>query len=447
MMGGICLGAALPVFLTDGNPGDRIWLSFVLLITLFLGQFTVVNNIHTARVQLFYDQVNNQMVKFLSRLPKDSTIYFNTPSIEYVVEAGLHLQVFRDRQDLTVDYYRYPLPAAGLDHFFVVEPVMLNAPLPSVRNSLHESGVLTWQQCLQTTLNPRLHAPIFEGVETLRWTDFGLNRLLRLVGLEDKYSFTVKNRPFLITKEMTYGWRVYEIEVDLQRVAHSGGYDGAGGWILRNSQGERRISQFGNPGDLPLNGDVNGDRQTDLILYQPLEHRFLVDLNFDGESDLNLNSQSMRAGDIPLFGDWNGDGVDTLGYFRFSDSSWHYSNDLLAAREETPLVIPTSPDIVPLAGDWDGNGDDTFGFYFPSTGDVYLIDSMDRSANFVWAYRGEAFSVPVAADWYGFGRDTLAIVKDGQAMIRPNNAHCDFPNPIAPIDFGNAGDFPLGGRW
>jgi hypothetical protein len=54
--------------------------------------------------------------------------------------------------------------------------------------------------------------------------------------------------------------------------------------------------------------------------------------------------------------------------------------------------------------------------------------------------------MPVAADWYGFGRDTLLIIKNSRGMIRPNNAHCDFPNPLEPLDFGNA-HFPLGGIW
>lgn len=447
MAGGLCLGAALPVFLKDGSPPDRIYLSLVFVVFLFFVQITFVNNISTARVQLFYDRMNNRMVKNLSRNPPNSMIYFNTPYSEYVVETGMHLDYFRDRGDLIVDYFRYQRPEDSQPiHYFVVNPVMENAPLPSVRNSLYENGVLTWDQCFKASINP-LQIPIYDGVEKLRWTDFGANRLLGSLGLQDMFSYTVEGRPFLDSKVMTYGWQVYEIEINPAKIAHPGSYDGAGGWVLQTIQAEKRLSNFGSPGDLPLTGDLNGDGHTDLSLYQPTEHRLLVDLDLDGAANFVVDMPTLQEGDVPLPGDWDDDGIDTLGYFRPSDSSWHFTNDISFQKEETPLLISTAYGIIPLAGDWDGDGDDTFGFYFPATGDVYLLDSMDRSASFAWVYRGEAYSVPVAADWYGFGRDTLAIVKDGQAMIRPNNAHCDFPNPIAPIDFGSAGDFPLGGRW
>ena len=259
--------------------------------------------------------------------------------MEYVVEVGLHLKLFRDRNDLTVDYFRYPLPGDSQPiHYFVVDPVMVNAPLPSVRNSLHENGVLTWHQCLATTINPRLIAPSYESVRKLRWTDFGANRLLGWVGLEDKNSFSVEGRPFLDSKEMDYGWQVYEIEIDPADIAFPGSYNEAGEWALKTPQGERIVSNFGNPGDFPLSGDLNGDGQTDLVLYQPASHRFQVDQDFDGSPDLDFELVTMQAEDIPLLGDWDGDGADTPGYFRPSELKLAFhQKQSLPNRRDSPL--------------------------------------------------------------------------------------------------------------
>ena len=66
MVAALCTGASLQVFFSDGGMRDRITLSMFLIMAMFFAQFTLVNNISTARVQLFYDDVNNRMVKYLS---------------------------------------------------------------------------------------------------------------------------------------------------------------------------------------------------------------------------------------------------------------------------------------------------------------------------------------------------------------------------------------------
>jgi len=445
---GVCAGAAMEVFYKNGSLQDRIFLSLVFILTLFLGQFTVVNNITSARVQLFYDEVNNRMVKFLGKSDPGSTFYFNVPSTEYVVEVNLHLQMFKGRDDLTVDYFCYQRPQDTEPiHYYVITPEMVNAPLPSVRNSLDENGVYNWEKCFIASITPQSASPSYAGVQKLRWIDFGFNRLLEGVGLEDKLSFNVKGRSFLESKQMSYGWQVYEIYIDPVTIAYPGSYNGAGEWKLETPGGEKLISQFGTPGDIPLTGDVNGDGRTEIAIYQPETHQFLVDLNMDGNPDLDFELATMQDGDLPLIGDWDGDSVDTLGFYRPSDYSWHLRKENTSGDEVLSLAAPTASGIIPIAGDWDGDGYDTLGYYLPSTGDVYLMDSLDPRSSLDWAYRTEPDSKPVAADWYGFGRDTLAVVKNGEWSLRPNNVSCIFPNPIPAIQYGNPEDTPVGGLW
>jgi hypothetical protein len=448
IVSGTCSGAALQVFFGESDTGDRIYLSLVLLIALFFVQFTIVNNISTARVQLFYDRVNNRMVKFLAKNKTSNTILFNIPYTEYFTETGLHLNVFWNRNDLNLDYFKYQRPLDSEPfHYFIVNPVMVNAPLPSVRNSLNERGVLTWNQCLISSLNPNKSFPVYDGRQKLRWVDFGANRLLGWIGLEDKYSYNVKDRLFFESKEMDYGWQVYEIILDPSQMAFPGNYNGAGEWRLSTSKGERSVYQFGLPGDIPLTGDFNGDGRTEIGLYRPAVNKYLYDLDFNGKPDLSFILPKMEDGDIPVVGDWNGDGIDTPGYYRPVDSTWHLRNENNAGDDDFAVTIPGPQGLVPLAGDWDADGYDTFGFYLPSTGEVYLMDTLSPNGGFSWAYQTDLGAKPIAADWYGFGRDTLAIVKDGQWSLRPNNVSCEFPNPIPSLKYGNPKDIPVGGVW
>lgn len=448
IVAGVCAGAGMQVLYQNGSMRDRLYLSLAFILALFVGQFTVVNSISTARIQLFYDQVNNQMVKFLGRSDPGSIFFFNMPPAEYVDEVILHLQYFRNRQDITVGYFKYQRPQdSESTHYYIVNPVMVNSPFPSVRNSMSESGILTWDLCLQTSLNPIDKSPSYAGVQKLRWTDFGVNLFLRKLGLEDKYSYTISDRPFIESKEMTYGWDVYEIKIDPADIASPGGFDGAGQWILSTPQGERKIAHFGLSGDVPLVGDFDGDGRTEIATYTPETRQFMIDLDLDGRPDLDFILSNMLAGDLTLVGDWNGDGIDTPGFYRPSDSSWHVINENASTQEDQSLATSSVPGVIPLAGDWDGDGDDTFGFYNPSTGDVYLMGALDLHSGFHWAYRTEPGSTPVVANWYGFGRDTLAVVKDGKWSLRPNNVFCEFPNPIPPFEYGNPGDIPVGGIW
>ncbi len=448
VVSGTCAGAALQVYIVEGEKRDRIFLSLVFIVVLFFAQFTIVNSISTARVQLFYDQVNNRMVKFLAKSEPNSVFLFNTPYTEYVVETGLHLNVFRNRNDLNVNYFSYQRPEGSEPvHYFVVNPIMINAPLPSVRNSLHEKGVLTWDQCLNASLTSRNSSPVYDGKQNLRWVDFGANRLLGLIGLEDKYSFSIEDRPFFETKVMEYGWQVYEFQIDPSQMAFPGGYNGAGEWNLATPKGERTVSKFGLSGDIPLAGDFNGDGRTEIGLFRPDENKFLYDLDFDGKPDLSFMLSTMEWGDVALIGDWNGDGVDTPGYYRPSDSTWHLRNENKTGGDDFAVTIPGAPGLIPLSGDWNADGYDTFGYYLPSTGEVYLMSALSPNGSFTWAYQTDVGAIPVAADWYGFGRDTLAFVKEGQWSLRPNNIYCAFPNPIPPIGYGNPDDTPVGGIW
>lgn len=72
--------------------------------------------------------------------------------------------------------------------------------------------------------------------------------------------------------------------------------------------------RFGNPGDISLAGDWNGDGIVTPGVYRPGNQTFyLTDSLTSGTADHTVHFGS--DGDIPIVGDWNGDGTDTIGVY------------------------------------------------------------------------------------------------------------------------------------
>jgi hypothetical protein len=77
---------------------------------------------------------------------------------------------------------------------------------------------------------------------------------------------------------------------------------------------------FGNPGDVALAGDFDGDGVDTVSLYRPSQQRFYI-INRLGSNQQGLGAadywyQYGNPGDVPLVGDWNGNGTDSPGVFR-----------------------------------------------------------------------------------------------------------------------------------
>jgi hypothetical protein len=150
---------------------------------------------------------------------------------------------------------------------------------------------------------------------------------------------------------------------------------------LRNSntQGIADITFFfGNPGDLPLAGDFNGNGCDTVSIYRPSEARFYV-INKLGSADGGLGAADYsflfgNSGDKPFVGDFDGDGVDTVGLHRESSGLVYFRNSNSTGVAEFQFIYGNPGDKL-VAGDWDGDGDDSVGVYRPSNGVFYLRNS------------------------------------------------------------------------
>jgi hypothetical protein len=91
-----------------------------------------------------------------------------------------------------------------------------------------------------------------------------------------------------------------------------------------NTQGVAdRSFYFGNPGDLPVPGDFDGDGCDSVSLYRPSEQRFyVVDRLGDGDAGLGAAEREVTLGDpgdLPLAVDADGDGRDEVAVQRGSE--------------------------------------------------------------------------------------------------------------------------------
>lgn len=123
---------------------------------------------------------------------------------------------------------------------------------------------------------------------------------------------------------------------------------------LRNSNtlGIADVSYFfGNPGDIPFAGDFNGDGCDTVSLFRPTEGRVYV-INRIGAGGGNLGAAETvyafgNPGDVPLAADFDGDGLSEVGLYDRTQAVISYLDDLGSAvsfpfGEPGDQAIPSS---------------------------------------------------------------------------------------------------------
>ncbi|HMG44842.1 MAG TPA: peptidoglycan DD-metalloendopeptidase family protein, partial [Acidimicrobiales bacterium] len=169
-------------------------------------------------------------------------------------------------------------------------------------------------------------------------------------------------------------------------------------------------------------------------------------LRTEGGSPLPASAYGATGGtDVPVAGDWNGDGRDTVGVYRPADATFHLQDDTGATLP--PFHYGTRGDL-PLTGDWNGDGRDSVGVYRPAEATFFLRD--DAGATLppfrfgTPAPAGGSALLPVAGDWDGDRRDTVALFRRADATFV---ARDDAGAALPPLRYGTAGDLPLTGDW
>lgn len=228
---------------------------------------------------------------------------------------------------------------------------------------------------------------------------------------------------------------------------------------LRNSNTPGAIDQtinFGQPGDVPVVGDWNGDGIKDAGVFRPNAGQFVIKkltiiftcnpICVPSGTSLTLTINFGQVGDLPVAGDWDADGVESVGIFRPSTGQFLLTDDNVANPTIDHTVNFGQNGDLPIGGDWNSDGKDTIGVYRPSVGTFFLTnqDVLGPTIDIVAVF-GVAEDLPVAGDWDGDGKDTIGVWRPSVATFFLGNNNDAIVNITAP--FGANGDLPVAGDW
>ncbi len=220
---------------------------------------------------------------------------------------------------------------------------------------------------------------------------------------------------------------------------------------LRNSNtagGVDQTANFGQPGDIPVVGDWNGDGIKDPGVFRPSTGQFIIKkltitLPFGVTPILTITFG--QNGDLPVAGDWNNDGVESVGVFRPSAGQFFLTDDNVANPNVDHSPIFGVAGDLPVAGDFNSDGRDTVGVFRPSAATFFLTnqDVLNPTIDITSVF-GVAEDLPVTADYDGDGKDTIGVWRPSVAtfFLSNNNTAVDLT-----IAFGQNGDFPVMGDW
>ncbi len=155
-----------------------------------------------------------------------------------------------------------------------------------------------------------------------------------------------------------------------------------------------------------------------------------------------------NPGDVPVVGDWDGDGDQTAGMYRQSDGFFYARNSNTTGIADVECFAG-DPDDVAIAGDGDGDGDDTLGIFRRSEGRFYLfnktcVGAPMGAAEIEFPF-GDPGDLPVAGDWDGDGRDEVAVHRPPHTLYYRNTL--DAGPADGQFTFADPGDWFVAGDW
>ncbi len=191
-----------------------------------------------------------------------------------------------------------------------------------------------------------------------------------------------------------------------------------GTWYVLNSQQQWITQQWGNPGDVPVPGDYDGDGKTDFSVFRPSNVTWYIVASSTGATS---GYPFGTASDIPAPADYDGDGKTDAAVYRppgggQSLGYWYIFNS--SNSGSTNQQLGTAGD-VPTAGDFDGDGRADVAVWRESNLTFYVLRSSD--ATLQTQVFGTAGDKPVIGDYDGDAKADYAVRRGNDWVYRSSS--------------------------
>jgi hypothetical protein len=202
----------------------------------------------------------------------------------------------------------------------------------------------------------------------------------------------------------------------------------------------------GDSSDRPVVGDWNGNGVDTIGVYRSGTGFFFLS---DSNTAPTINYQVLlgNPNDTPFAGKWRADMVgDGIGVFRPSNGILYQKRQLTSGFSDYFAVFG-NPGDVGIAGDWDANGLDSIGVYRPSNTTWYMTNNSEPSGitfgdiGFVW---NVGSGIPLVGDWNGDRTSTVGYRAGTTFVLHSTNAA---PGSDISFAFGVTGGYPIAGKW